>query len=181
MTAQVIFLNRWLNCPDEKKREHDLMQVMINEEKAKFDYETRDYNQYQRAISKQKSHNLWRQRMKIIGNQEEITESKDTTLVPNETLLNAVLTNNFNVLYSNTLSESEKEELKNILSISYDDLIIKSNELHESILGKVSTLMTESNDVDLISRLKAVRDEVSQMSPSRYNYYRLTELKNGLN
>jgi hypothetical protein len=112
---------------------------------------------------------------------KKITESTDTTLVPNETLLNAVLTNNFNVLYSNTLSESEKEELKNILSISYDDLIIKSNELHESILGKVSTLMTESNDVDLTSRLKAVRDEVSQMSPSRYNYYRLTELKNGLN
>jgi hypothetical protein len=112
---------------------------------------------------------------------KKITESKDTTLVPNETLLNAVLTNNFNVLYSNTLSESEKEELKNILSISYDDLIIKSNELHESILGKVSTLMTESNDVDLTSRLKAVKDEVSQMSPSRYNYYRLTELKNGLN
>ena len=112
---------------------------------------------------------------------KKITESKDTTLVPNETLLNAVLTNNFNVLYSNTLSESEKEELKNILSISYDDLIVKSNELHESILEKVSTLMTESNDVDLTSRLKAVRDEVSQMSPSRYNYYRLTELKNGLN
>jgi hypothetical protein len=112
---------------------------------------------------------------------KKITESTDTTLVPNETLLNAVLTNNFNVLYSNTLSESEKEELKNILSISYDDLIIKSNELHESILGKVSTLMTESNDVDLTSRLKAVKDEVSQMSPSRYNYYRLTELKNGLN
>jgi len=112
---------------------------------------------------------------------KKITESKDTTLVPNETLLNAVLTNNFNVLYSNTLSESEKEELKNILSISYNDLITKSNELHESILEKVSTLITESKDIDLTDRLKAVRDEVSQMSPSRYNYYRLTELKNGLN
>jgi hypothetical protein len=112
---------------------------------------------------------------------KKITESKDTTLVPNESLLNAVLTNNFNVLYSNTLSESEKEELKNILSISYNDLITKSNELHESILQKVSTLITESKDTDLTDRLKAVRDEVSQMSPSRYNYYRLTELKNGLN
>jgi len=112
---------------------------------------------------------------------KKITESTDTTLVPNETLLNAVLTNNFNVLYSNTLSESEKEELKNILSISYNDLITKSNELHESILEKVSSLITESKDTDLIDRLKAVRDEVSQMSPSRYNYYRLTELKNGLN
>lgn len=64
--AQVIFLNRWLDCPDEKRREHDMIQVMINERKAEFDYETRDYNPYQRAISKQKSHNLWRQRMRII-------------------------------------------------------------------------------------------------------------------
>ena len=79
------------------------------------------------------------------------------------------------------MSESEKEELKNILSISYNDLITKSNELHESILEKVSSLITESKDTDLTDRLKAVRDEVSQMSPSRYNYYRLTELKNGLN
>jgi hypothetical protein len=112
---------------------------------------------------------------------KKVTESKDTTLVPNESLLNAVLTNNFNVLYSNTLSESEKEELKNILSISYDDLIIKSNELHESILEKVSTLISESNDIDLTTKLNKVKDEVNQMTTSRYNYYRLTELKNGLN
>ena len=112
---------------------------------------------------------------------KEITEPKETTLVPNETLLNAVLANNFNVLYSNTLSESQKEELKNILSISYDDLITKSNELQESIINQVSTLLSESNDTDLSTKLKAVKDEVTQMSPSRYNYYRLTELKNGLN
>ena len=112
---------------------------------------------------------------------KEITESKETTLVPNETLLNAVLANNFNALYSNTLSESQKEELKNILSISYDDLITKSNELSESVIKQVSTLLSESNDTDLSNKLNAVKDEVSQMSPSRYNYYRLNELKNGLN
>ena len=111
---------------------------------------------------------------------KEIKESKDSTLVPNETLLNAVLANNFNVLYSNTLSESQKEELKNILSIPYEDLIIKSNELSESIIYQVSTLISESNDADLSNKLKAVKDEVSQMHPSRYNYYRLNELKNGL-
>jgi hypothetical protein len=111
---------------------------------------------------------------------KEITESKETTLIPNETLLNAVLANNFNVLYSNTLSESQKEELKNILSISYDDLITKSDELAESVIKQVSILLSESNDTDLSTKLKAVKDEVSQMSPSRYNYYRLNELKNGL-
>jgi len=111
---------------------------------------------------------------------KEIIESKETSLVPNETLLNAVLANNFNVLYSNTLSESQKEELKNILSISYDDLITKSNELAESVLSKVESLLIESNDSELKIKLDNVKKEVNGMSPSKYNYYRLTELKNGL-
>ena len=112
---------------------------------------------------------------------KETTQLKESTLVPNETLLNAVLANNFNVLYSNTLSESEKEELKNILSIPYEDLLTKTSELKESIINQVSTLISESNETDLFTKLKAVKDEVTQMYPSRYNYYRLNELKNGLN
>jgi len=112
---------------------------------------------------------------------KEIIESKETSLVPNETLLNAVLANNFNVLYSNTLSESQKEELKNILSISYNDLITKSNELAESVLSKVDSLLIESSDNELKIKLDNVKKEVNGMSPSKYNYYRLTELKNGLN
>lgn len=112
---------------------------------------------------------------------KEIKESIETKTVSNESLLNAVLANNFNVLYSNTLSESQKDELKNILSISHEELITKSNELSESIINQVSTLINESNDTELTNKLNAVKDEVSKMSPSRYNYYRLTELKNGLN
>jgi len=112
---------------------------------------------------------------------KEIKESKDSTLVPNETLLNAVLTNNFNVLYSNTLSESQKGELKDILSIPYEELITKTTELKESIINQVSTLISESSEKDLSTKLNAVKDEVTQMTPSRYNYYRLNELKNGLN
>ena len=112
---------------------------------------------------------------------KEIKESKDSTLIPNETLLNAVLTNNFNVLYSNTLSESQKGELKDILSIPYEELITKTSELKESIISQVSTLISESSEKDLSTKLNAVKDEVTQMTPSRYNYYRLNELKNGLN
>jgi hypothetical protein len=112
---------------------------------------------------------------------KEVTESKDATLVPNETLLNAVLANNFNVLYSNTLSESEKEELKNIMSLPYEDLINKTQELKESITTQVSNLINESKDSEILSKLNRVKDEVSGMLPSRYNFYRLNELKNGLN
>ena len=112
---------------------------------------------------------------------KEIKESKDSTLIPNENLLNAVLTNNFNVLYSNTLSESQKEELKNILSMSNDELNTKTTELKESILTQVETILTESKDVEFNSKLNSVKNEVQSMDTSKINYYRLTELKNGLN
>jgi len=112
---------------------------------------------------------------------KEIKESKDSTLIPNENLLNAVLTNNFNVLYSNTLSEQQKEELKNILSLSHEDILTKTTELKESIINQVSTLISESNETDLSTKLKKVKDEVNEMFPSKLNYYRLTELRNGLN
>ena len=112
---------------------------------------------------------------------KNVNKVDNTSLVTNETLLNAVLANNFNVLYSNTLSESQKDELKNILSIPQDELLSKTNELKESIINQVSTLLNESNDNDLVTKLNQVRDEVTQMTTSKYNYYRLTELKNGLN
>jgi hypothetical protein len=112
---------------------------------------------------------------------KEIQESKGSTLVPNESLLQAVLANNFNILYSNTLSESEKEELKTILSIPQEELSTKTTELKESIINQVSTLLSESNDTGLTTKLNKVKDEVTQMTTSKYNYYRLTELKNGLN
>jgi hypothetical protein len=35
--------------------------------------------------------------------------------------------------------------------------------------------------LELKNKLDNVKKEVNGMSPSRYNYYRLSELKNGLN
>jgi hypothetical protein len=111
---------------------------------------------------------------------KEIKESEKETYTANENLLHAVLANNFNVLYTNNLSEGQKEELKNILSISNEELESKTIELKESIVSKVSTLLSESTDDDLKSKLNNVKDEVESMTMSKYNYYRLTQLKNGL-
>ena len=112
---------------------------------------------------------------------KEILESKDSTLVPNESLLQTVLANNFNVLYSNTLSESQKEELKNILSIPHEELTSKVTDLKESILSNVETLLNESKEEGLVDKLLAVKNEVNTMSTSKYNYYKLLQLKDGLN
>jgi len=113
--------------------------------------------------------------------QKEIAKAELAPIVTNESLLNAILANNFNVLYTNTLNEEQKGELKNILELSNEEIITKTSELKESILNQVQTLMTESPDLDLKNKLDNVKKEVNEITPSRYNYYRLNELKNGLN
>jgi len=67
------------------------------------------------------------------------------------------------------------------MSLPYEDLINKTQELKESITTQVSNLINESKDSEILSKLNRVKDEVSEMLPSRYNFYRLNELKNGLN
>jgi uncharacterized protein (DUF1015 family) len=111
---------------------------------------------------------------------ENVVETSKTYTV-NENLLHAVLANNFNVLYANTLSEEQRTELKTILDLNETDLETKTTELKESLLNKIGTLINESTDSDVIKKLSTVKDEVLKRETSKLNYYRLTELKNGLN
>lgn len=111
--------------------------------------------------------------------QQEV-KKEETQLVENENLLYAVLANNFNVLYNNSLNESQKKELQGILSLTDEDIEVKVGDLKESILGQVGNILSESKDVDLSNKLTKVKDEVNEMKPSKFNYYRLVQLKNGL-
>jgi hypothetical protein len=111
---------------------------------------------------------------------KEIVKKEDAQLVENENLLYAVLANNFNVLYNHSLNESQKKELQGILSLSDEDLEVKISDLKESILGQVGNILSESKDGDLTSKLTKVKDEVNEMKSSKFNYYRLVQLKNGL-
>jgi hypothetical protein len=105
---------------------------------------------------------------------------EDSTYTANENLLHAVLVNNFNTLYENTLSQEDKEALKNILELNGEDLVVRTKELKETILNKVENILSESKDGDLGDKLQSVKNEVNTMELSKYNYYRLTQLKNGL-
>lgn len=111
---------------------------------------------------------------------KNVVENTGIKYVENEALLHSVLTNNFNVLYDNTLSESEKDELKNILSLSQEDLTNKTTELKESINLQIENLLKESSTDDLKNSLDKVKEEIKTMDTSKHNYYRLTQLKNGL-
>ena len=72
-------------------------------------------------------------------------------------------------------------ELKTILDLSSEDLENKTSELKESILNQIGDIINESKDSEMVTKLSKVKDEVLKKETSKINYYRLTELKNGLN
>jgi hypothetical protein len=111
---------------------------------------------------------------------KEIVETKQTNYTANEKLLLSFLSNDFNSYFSRTLSEEDKTKLKQILKLNNEELIKQSNQLSEEILQKVQTILTESTDEDLKDKLKNVQKEVQNITPTKYNYYKLLELKNGL-
>jgi hypothetical protein len=122
-------------------------------------------------------------RKKLIEHLTKKKENKVSEAVPftvNESLLYGVLANNFNVLYSNTLNEEQKNEFKNIMSLSNEEIVTKTAELKESINSKIESLLTESTDKEMNEKLGKVKQEVNTKEPSRLNYFRLIELKNGL-
>lgn len=106
--------------------------------------------------------------------------SENTVYTQNENLLYAVLANNFNVLYDNTLNEEQKNELKDILSLTNEETEVKMNELKENIQEKITQLLSESDDRILRDKLSDALSEMKEMNISKYNYYRLLQLKNGL-
>ena len=111
---------------------------------------------------------------------KEINKPESGTHTTNESLLNAVLANNFNVLYSNTLSEQEKKDLKDILILSNEDLTNKTNDLKESLYSQIDSLLNESADDEVKTKLNRVKEEIKNKDTSRISYYKLLELKNGL-
>lgn len=101
-------------------------------------------------------------------------------LVTNEPLLYAVLVNNFNSLYGNTLNESEQSELKEILDLNSDDLDKSIITLKEQVLTRISKILNEDTNTDLSKKLTDVKDEVESMDSTRFNYYKLKQLKSNL-
>ena len=96
----------------------------------------------------------------------------------NETLLNSVLSNNFNVSYDKTLSEEEKTKLKTILSLSQEDVESEMKSLNETINNRLEELIKEDREFE--SKSSKVKKEINEMTYSKYNLYRLQDLLEGL-
>lgn len=111
---------------------------------------------------------------------KQVEERGAENFAVNENLLHAVLANNFNVLYGNTLNEEQKEELRGLISLTDDDIIGQMKELKENLNTKVESLLSESTDDEFKTKLNDVKREMDDMNPTKFNYYRLKQLQNGL-
>lgn len=100
--------------------------------------------------------------------------------IENHTLLNAVLVNNFNIKYSDFLNEEQKSTFNKIVSMSEDELITETKNLKEELITKFNLLINESNDDSLKDKLKNVMSEINKSETTKFDYYKLIELKNGL-
>lgn len=160
----------------------------LNEALGDIDFETNDiYSSLDQLTEDDNLNNLDK---KIIAKKkliEHLTTTKtsnqenQSSYTSNENLLYSVLANNFNTLYSDKLNEEQRGELKNILSLSNEDLEKNVPQLKESILSKVNSMIVESSDGELNSKLNSVISEVNSMSVTKYNYFRLKQLEDGLN
>jgi succinate dehydrogenase flavin-adding protein (antitoxin of CptAB toxin-antitoxin module) len=159
----------------------------LNENLKGIETETHELYSYLDQLSE--DDNLSNLDKKVIAKKklvEHLTNKKETKIeegvdyTNNENLLYSVLANNFNALYSQNLNEEQKEELKNILSMSDVDLNGSVSELKETILSKVNNILNEDTETELASKLTSVISEVNSMETTKYNYYRLKQLKDGL-
>ncbi len=100
--------------------------------------------------------------------------------IENHSLLNAVLVNNFNIKYSDFLSEEQKETFNKIVSMPNDELIKETKNLKKELTNKIDSLIKESSEDTLKDKLKNVMSEINKSDTTKFDYYKLIELKNGL-
>lgn len=117
----------------------------------------------------------------LVSVKEQIDEDVPNSTV-NESILNAVLVGNFNAFYNKTLTESDKTELNKILTLNDEQLKIEFTELKESLETKIGRLITEDTaSTELKEKLVETKKELTKMKPTKLNFYKLKELKNGFN
>jgi len=110
---------------------------------------------------------------------KEITESTNE-YTSNEHLLHFVLAERFNNNFEKMLSEDEKTKLSEILSMSSEDLKNGFETLKEEIDGKIGEMMLTEEEEDVKNKLDNVLKEARQLPMTKYNYYKLQQLRNGL-
>lgn len=115
---------------------------------------------------------------KLLGETEEVTKVTESVNIPLSSMLK-IATNTFNREYGD-ISEEEKKELKNLLSLSKTELTEKITISKGVVLKKLTEKVNESNDEDLNNRVNETINRINESEISLTSLYKLKQLEHGL-
>ena len=87
----------------------------------------------------------------------------------------------YNETYNSSLTESQKDILKNTLLMTEDSIEKEFNNIKEIALNKVNTLLSESNDETLSATLVETKNEIKQLQSTKNSYIKVRGLLEDLN
>lgn len=115
---------------------------------------------------------------KILTTKKINTVVNESINLPLDTMLK-VVNSKLNQKISN-LSENEKKDLKEIVSLSKDELELRMERLKESIVESLKMKLNESNEKDLNNTIEKTVSKIQNSPVDFYNYYKLKQLQEGL-
>jgi hypothetical protein len=107
-------------------------------------------------------------------------EEESTVQFENHNLLNTVLVGNFNTKFTDFLNEEQKETFTKIVSLTESELENEVQKIKSEINQKIDSLLKESTDSVMDEKLNKVKEDLNETELTKYNYFKMTELKKGL-
>jgi len=111
-----------------------------------------------------------------------MTEKEKSTIKENLNtgLLSSMISKNYNKKYSN-LTESDRNKLKEMLTMDKKVLKKEINELKESVTTKINSLISENKNTNVVDKLNTTKNKVKNMGYFPHSIFKLNKLKNDLN
>lgn len=123
----------------------------------------------------------------LITSRQYITESmvdgelKKPIKPINPKILSFVMSKKYNEEYNSSLTESQKDILKNTLLMTEDSIEKEFNNIKDIALNRVNTLLSESNDETLSARLVETKNEIRGLQSTKNSYIKVRGLLEDLN
>jgi hypothetical protein len=148
-------------------------------ESASNEYTDIDYVLYEKSVKNLEkvleSKNRIKKSITTKKVEKTITESVN---LPLSSMLK-IASNTFNKEYGN-ISESEKEELRGLLSMTKSEITSEMETLRESVVSKLSNTLNESNDKELSEKVSDTIKKIQESPNDLVNLYKLRQLNTGL-
>ncbi len=158
----LVKLNEWINKVSKEKVENDYA-----------DIDTVVYmNNSVKNLEKLVESSL--RIKKLISDKSEVKETKTINL-PLSSMIK-VGTNIFNNRFSD-ITESEKKELNNILSMDKKTLEAQINESKKNVIEKLKSTLNESEDKELHNKIHNTIEKINDSEISFLTLYRIKELE----